>query len=173
MQIKKMKPLKRDFKIFVLNQHEKAANKLAKDFENDSKRFLRQTTAYNQGSGSFVFTDAVPTTKIKIKRTLSGVIIFAQTKIIDQQGKNHFIWHLLNSGRDSGPAKSDLFFPIRNSTRTTPNSLSVKPFQGFSGQYRKISKGKFIGGFLGRNWYATTVKRLKMDYKKSKITHKD
>lgn len=172
-QIKKMKPLKRDFKIFVLNQHEEAAKTLVKEFENDSKKLLRQTTTSNQTSGSYVFTDAVPKTDSKIKRTLSGVIISIQTKIIDQNGKPHFIWHLINSGRSGGPAKSDLWFPIRQSTRTTPNSLAVKPFQGYTGQYRRIPKGKFIDGFLGRNWYLAAVKRLKMDYKKSTITHKD
>lgn len=175
VQIKTLANYQNEFKEFVLKQHLKASERLADEFIIDAKKLLRQTTQNAYTGGEAALKDAVPQTiKRKINPTLKGVSIAVKITVMGQNNnKPHFIWHLLNRGREDGNAKSDLWFPIRNSTRTSVGGLSVKPFTGYTGKYARIPKGKFIGGFLGREWYRTAMFILKKDYKKSKITYKD
>lgn len=174
MQIKTPAKYQKEFKNFVYKQHLKASERLADEFILDAKKLLRQTTQNAYTGGEAALKDATAQTiKRKIKATSKGVLTSVQITVMGQDNKPHFIWHLLNKGRQDGNARSDLWFPIRNSTRTSVGSLSVKPFTGYSGKFVKIPKGKFIGGFLGREWYRTTMFMFKKNYINSKITYKD
>lgn len=165
--------IKREFEKAIKKQHLQAGERLANIFTAEAKTLLQQTTKNAINEGESALKNSIPHETRKIKIMPDGVLIKVNIRMVGLDGKPHFIWHLLNKGREDGPAKSDLWFPIRNSTRTTVGSLSVKPFSGYSGKYRRIPKGKFIGGFLGREWYRTTMFMLKKNYMNSKITYKD
>lgn len=151
-----------DFEKLLLDEHEKAAKKFVKTINNEINQELRKTLAYDNESGTGAFVNATPKNNYTITRyPTKGVEVKYHVVMLDTSTRQpHFIWHLLNKGRKTGNAKSDVTFRVSNSNRTTPHSLEVKSFSGYSG-WRTVKAGKQIKGIRAREWYRQLTSRVR------------
>lgn len=145
-----------------------AVNLLA-DLKLSTKKHLDKTLQHanprplREKAGQEGFGDAVVThTKDIIKKTKFGATISLTTIITNRGTKTpHDIWHNINKGYPSYTPTSSFTYPLRKKRRTTKGNLSVNPFTGYTGEFRRATPNKTIKGLEGREWYVAALKEVK------------
>jgi hypothetical protein len=144
----------------LLDEHEIACNKAADEIEAESKRLLKETLKFNDGTSAFKNAQVRSEKKVR-KVGNKGCTLEVHLFVSEGSSKTtpHKIWHYVNRGRGNFRAKKTTRF--RSTTpRTTPRRMSVEP-QHPKGGWVTIPKGKMYGKTPGRKWYAETAKRVK------------
>lgn len=127
--------------------------------------------------GNKGFKGAQPKFVIKVEKLTKGGVEVRVRIFMSYMGRNtpHYIWHIINSGRQPqgrAPrafAKDVVRYPLYNGgARTTPRSLNVKPFSGYSGEWRTVGKGKAMTGIKAREFYRSLIPLLRQEHKKAK-----
>jgi hypothetical protein len=140
------------------------------------RKTLKYSTQFGAGGPSYVgggkhkdhqgLRDADVEINYDVHVGKRGLKLKLEITVIDPDGKPHFVWHLISEGRKAFTQKKKSP-PIRarRGLRTTPNSLEVSSFPGYSGDVFVIQKGQRVGGIPARNWYLAVVKALKVELK--------
>lgn len=142
---------------------------------NIAEKVIRQTLRYStqfgaggpsyEGGGKHAthpgLRDADVQVEYETKVNRRGLSLTLYITVIDPSGKPHFVWHLLSEGRKKFTQKRTSP-PIRErrGLRTSPNSLEVTSFPGYTGDVFVIHAGQRVEGIEARHWYEATAKEV-------------
>lgn len=94
--------------------------------------------------------------KSSIKWTGRGHYITIRTRAVANGTTPHKLWYWLDKGTPTIiQPKTSPPIPERRGLRTTPNTLTVTPFKGYTGRYFRVKAGRPRRGIPARNWSAT------------------
>ena len=138
------------------------------------RKTLKYSTQFGAGGPSYVGggkhkdhqglrdADVEIDTEVSVGR--QGLKIELSATVIDPSGKPHFVWHLISEGRKAFTQKKQSpVIRARRGLRTTPNSLEVSSFPGYSGEVFVIRAGQRVAGIPARNWYLAVAKEFQRE----------
>lgn len=159
VKVNKMADKRSLFKRELLNSSIKSGETLLNELHKEVKKTLGQTFSDTNTGFKGATVKMVDDNIIKTEK---GVKVQARFFVADSSGQPHFVWHIVNRGRKSGTISSNIAFrPRRKPNRTQKMSLKMRPYQGEEDHMVFMSKGSFLAGFEGREFYQVAMLEIK------------
>jgi hypothetical protein len=137
------------------------AERAAKQLERLITVELQKTLRFASQFGTVGFRDASIQTQSAVNITDGGVEIEVNALTVDTGGQPHFVWHLISFGRPRFvQRKTSPPIRKRSELRTSPDTLTVSGFPGYSGETFVVPAGAIVAAIPARHWYETAAKKL-------------
>ena len=157
----------------VGNQSERVLKNLISKTLRFSSQFgtSGKTSPYAKGAKAtqltYGFSDAQVDIQKKITVNKKGLKLEMAATVMDGGGKPHFVWHLISEGRPSfRQRRTSPPIRERSGLRTTPDTLEVRGFPGFTGEVFVIPAGTVVDAIPPRRWYEAADKAFRIEFRK-------
>ena len=165
-----------------LDKLEADGERIAKQMERIAKNILKATLRFSSQFGTsgkssqylkgvsvpkltYGVSDAEIEVESEVRVDRRGLKITLKITVVDPSGQPHFVWHLLSEGRPSfKQRKTSPPIRERSGLRTTPGTLEVSGFPGFTGEVFVIPAGTVVGSIPPRKWYEQAEKEFRTEF---------